>query len=66
MANDHDTVSYKFRHVRDPSNPELGRPLGEFVLQPRRHDWIETPLGVRNKVLQIRKINIGKITDLIS
>lgn len=40
-------ASYKYRHVRDPANPEAGAPLGEFVLEPKGRQWIETPLGVR-------------------
>jgi hypothetical protein len=45
LANDHTTVSHKYRHVRDPADPEAGPPLGEFVLEPAGRQWIETPLG---------------------
>lgn len=48
LANDHTQLSYRFRHVRDVNNPEDGRPLGEFVLDPKGRQWIETPLGVRS------------------
>lgn len=46
LANDHTRAAYRFRHVRDVKNPDNGKPLGDFVLEPKGRQWIETPLGV--------------------
>ena len=46
LANDHAQTAYRFRHVRDVKNPDNGKPLGDFVLEPKGRQWIETPLGV--------------------
>ncbi len=51
LANDHKSQSYRFRHVRDPANPDGEAPLGDFTLRAAGRQWIETPLGVRRGCL---------------
>lgn len=46
LANDHPSMTVRYRHVVDPLLPDQGKPLGQFDIPPHGRQWIETPLGV--------------------
>eukprot|EP00208_Stichococcus_sp_RCC1054_P007059 CAMPEP_0206137300 /NCGR_PEP_ID=MMETSP1473-20131121/2453_1 /ASSEMBLY_ACC=CAM_ASM_001109 /TAXON_ID=1461547 /ORGANISM="Stichococcus sp, Strain RCC1054" /LENGTH=534 /DNA_ID=CAMNT_0053530323 /DNA_START=367 /DNA_END=1971 /DNA_ORIENTATION=+ len=45
LANDHPSMTVRYRHVVDPLLPDQGKPLGQFDIPPHGRQWIETPLG---------------------